>query len=73
MSALLPRRSSRYVYYDCLWAGGPTLTTTQPGDIVALQHGQYGRTEGLVVGSHVDYAVRPIPSFPSHRVNCLPS
>ncbi|KAH9948772.1 hypothetical protein B0H21DRAFT_820705 [Amylocystis lapponica] len=31
-----------------------------PGDIVAVQHGQYGRKEGLVIGSHVDYAGRQI-------------
>lgn len=31
-----------------------------PGDIVAVQHGQYGKTEGLVVGSHYDYAGRQI-------------
>ena len=29
----------------------------QPGDIVAVNHGAYGRKEGLVVGSHIDYAV----------------
>ena len=31
----------------------------QPGDIVAVNHGLYGRKEGLVVGSSVDYAVSP--------------
>ncbi|KAL6307146.1 hypothetical protein BKA93DRAFT_823610 [Sparassis latifolia] len=31
-----------------------------PGDIVAVQHGQYGRKEGLVIGSHIDYAGRQI-------------
>ncbi|KII94692.1 hypothetical protein PLICRDRAFT_33506 [Plicaturopsis crispa FD-325 SS-3] len=31
-----------------------------PGDIVAVQHGLIGRTEGLVVGSHIDYAGRQI-------------
>ncbi|OBZ70343.1 hypothetical protein A0H81_09764 [Grifola frondosa] len=30
------------------------------GDIVAIQHGQYGRREGLVIGSHIDYAGRQI-------------
>jgi hypothetical protein len=30
----------------------------QPGDIVAVRHGVYGRKEGLVVGSHIDYTVR---------------
>ncbi|KZP21562.1 hypothetical protein FIBSPDRAFT_740416, partial [Athelia psychrophila] len=30
------------------------------GDIVAVRHGIYGRKEGLVVGSHVDYAGRQI-------------
>ncbi|TFK46933.1 hypothetical protein OE88DRAFT_1666730 [Heliocybe sulcata] len=29
-----------------------------PGDIVAVQHSQYGKREGLVVGSHYDYAGR---------------
>ncbi|TFY67900.1 hypothetical protein EVG20_g3764 [Dentipellis fragilis] len=29
-----------------------------PGDIVTVNHGAYGRKEGLVIGSHVDYAVR---------------
>ncbi|KAI0692554.1 hypothetical protein BC835DRAFT_1356742 [Cytidiella melzeri] len=46
----------------------PATTTTMsyaddsilPGDIVAVQHGQYGRTEGLVVGSHVDLQGRQI-------------
>ncbi|OCH94545.1 hypothetical protein OBBRIDRAFT_722559 [Obba rivulosa] len=32
----------------------------QPGDIVAVQHGQYGKKEGLVVGTHIDYAGRQI-------------
>ncbi|KAF9266142.1 hypothetical protein L218DRAFT_956521 [Marasmius fiardii PR-910] len=31
-----------------------------PGDIVAVNHGMGGRREGLVVGSHVDYAGRQI-------------
>ncbi|KAI0650373.1 hypothetical protein C8Q79DRAFT_943353 [Trametes meyenii] len=31
-----------------------------PGDIVAVQHSISGRREGLVVGSHVDYAGRQI-------------
>jgi hypothetical protein len=34
------------------------LCNTQPGDIVAIKHGIYGRKEGLVIGSHIDYAVR---------------
>lgn len=33
----------------------------QPGDIVAVNHGAYGRKEGLVVGSHIDYAVSSVP------------
>ena len=32
-----------------------------------MNHGQWGRKEGLVVGSHYDYAVRP-PPFPSPSV-----
>ncbi|KAF8644273.1 hypothetical protein AX16_008575 [Volvariella volvacea WC 439] len=32
----------------------------QPGDIVAVHHGVSGRQEGLVVGSHYDYAGRQI-------------
>ncbi|TFY83112.1 hypothetical protein EWM64_g899 [Hericium alpestre] len=31
-----------------------------PGDIVAVNHGAYGRKEGLVIGSHIDYAGRQI-------------
>jgi len=31
-----------------------------PGDIVAVRHGVKGRQEGLVLGSHVDYAGRQI-------------
>ncbi|TFK68490.1 hypothetical protein BDN72DRAFT_841674 [Pluteus cervinus] len=31
-----------------------------PGDIVAVHHGIGGRQEGLVVGSHFDYAGRQI-------------
>ncbi|PAV21409.1 hypothetical protein PNOK_0403600 [Pyrrhoderma noxium] len=31
-----------------------------PGDIVAVNHGMYGRREGLVVGSTVDYAGRQV-------------
>ncbi|KAH9482232.1 hypothetical protein JR316_0004330 [Psilocybe cubensis] len=31
-----------------------------PGDIVAVRHGTKGRTEGLVIGSHFDYAGRQI-------------
>ncbi|KAF5366515.1 hypothetical protein D9757_012177 [Collybiopsis confluens] len=31
-----------------------------PGDIVAVSHGIGGRREGLVIGSHVDYAGRQI-------------
>ncbi|KAI0787239.1 hypothetical protein BC629DRAFT_498431 [Irpex lacteus] len=27
-----------------------------PGDIVLVNHGYYGKKEGLVVGSHYDYA-----------------
>lgn len=34
------------------------LCIAQPGDIVAIRHGIYGRKEGLVIGSHIDYAVR---------------
>jgi len=31
-----------------------------PGDIVAVNHGVNGRREGLVIGSHWDYAGRQI-------------
>jgi len=31
-----------------------------PGDIVSVQHGASGKTEGLVVGAHIDYAGRQI-------------
>lgn len=31
-----------------------------PGDIVAVRHGLKGRQEGLVIGSHIDYAGRQI-------------
>ncbi|TCD61364.1 hypothetical protein EIP91_008554 [Steccherinum ochraceum] len=31
-----------------------------PGDIVAVQHAYSGRREGLVIGSHIDYAGRQI-------------
>ncbi|KAF8165846.1 hypothetical protein B0H34DRAFT_253397 [Crassisporium funariophilum] len=31
-----------------------------PGDIVAVRHGIYGRQEGLVIGSHIDYAGRQV-------------
>ncbi|KAI0337904.1 hypothetical protein BDW22DRAFT_1432917 [Trametopsis cervina] len=31
-----------------------------PGDIVLVQHGYHGKQEGLVVGSHIDYAGRQI-------------
>jgi len=31
-----------------------------PGDIVAVRHGQKGRQEGLVIGSHIDYHGRQI-------------
>ncbi|KAK0447745.1 hypothetical protein EV421DRAFT_1787881 [Armillaria borealis] len=31
-----------------------------PGDIVAVQHAYSGRREGLVIGSHLDYAGRQI-------------
>ncbi|XP_006456853.1 hypothetical protein AGABI2DRAFT_78494 [Agaricus bisporus var. bisporus H97] len=31
-----------------------------PGDLVAVRHGIKGRQEGLVVGSHIDYAGRQI-------------
>lgn len=41
------------------------LVFLQPGDIVAVNHGAYGRKEGLVIGSHIDYAVR---SDPFHRL-----
>ena len=29
----------------------------QPGDIVTVNNGAYAKREGLVVGSHIDYAV----------------
>ncbi|KDQ64110.1 hypothetical protein JAAARDRAFT_27734 [Jaapia argillacea MUCL 33604] len=32
----------------------------QPGDIVAVHHGPYGRREGLVVGAHYDYTGRQV-------------
>ncbi|KAH8834370.1 hypothetical protein DL96DRAFT_1580342 [Flagelloscypha sp. PMI_526] len=32
----------------------------QPGDIVAVRHGAAGKKEGLVVGSHIDYAGRTV-------------
>jgi len=31
-----------------------------PGDIVSVNHGAYGRREGLVIGSHIDYAGRQV-------------
>ncbi|KAF9060319.1 hypothetical protein BDP27DRAFT_1385585 [Rhodocollybia butyracea] len=31
-----------------------------PGDIVAVNHGMAGRKEGLVIGTHIDYAGRQI-------------
>jgi len=31
-----------------------------PGDIVSVTHGVQGRRDGLVVGSHIDYAGRQI-------------
>ncbi|KAG6853134.1 hypothetical protein C0991_006614 [Blastosporella zonata] len=31
-----------------------------PGDIVAVRHGVKGRQEGLVIGSHIDYAGRQV-------------
>ena len=39
----------------------------QPGDIVAVNHGAYGRKEGLVIGSSVDYAVRPLLLHPHYH------
>jgi len=39
---------------------GPPEEQIVPGDIVAVRHGVYGRKEGLVVGSHIDYAGRQI-------------
>lgn len=39
------------------------LNSLQPGDVVAVSHGAYGRREGLVVGAHIDYAVRFPPLF----------
>ena len=41
-------------------AVGSVAEDILPGDIVAVQHGNYGRTEGLVVGSHIDYAGRKV-------------
>ncbi|KAF5322120.1 hypothetical protein D9619_000226 [Psilocybe cf. subviscida] len=35
-------------------------TVIVPGDIVAVRHGVKGRQEGLVIGSHIDYAGRQI-------------
>ncbi|KDR84235.1 hypothetical protein GALMADRAFT_236919 [Galerina marginata CBS 339.88] len=31
-----------------------------PGDVVAVRHGMKGRQEGLVIGSHIDYAGRQV-------------
>jgi len=31
-----------------------------PGDIVAVRHGFKGRTEGLVIGSYLDYKGRQV-------------
>ncbi|KZT06444.1 uncharacterized protein LAESUDRAFT_736867 [Laetiporus sulphureus 93-53] len=31
-----------------------------PGDIVSVQHGPNGNKDGLVIGSHIDYAGRQI-------------
>jgi len=31
-----------------------------PGDMVAVRHGIKGRQEGLVIGSHIDYAGRQV-------------
>ncbi|KXN81729.1 hypothetical protein AN958_03778 [Leucoagaricus sp. SymC.cos] len=31
-----------------------------PGDVVAVRHGVKGRQEGLVLGSHIDYAGRQV-------------
>ncbi|KAF7353356.1 hypothetical protein MSAN_01524000 [Mycena sanguinolenta] len=49
----------------------PLMSTAEeiiaPGDFVAVSHGAYGRREGLVVGSHIDYAVRHIPLHFSFR------
>lgn len=39
-----------------------------PGDIVAVRHGIKGRQEGLVVGSHVDYAVCLLGVLPEKKV-----
>ena len=43
------------------------LIVNQPGDLVAVQHTS-GRREGLVVGSHIDYAVRALPRTPAPPV-----
>ena len=43
----------------------------QPGDIVAVRHGVKGRQEGLVIGSHIDYAVRVFPSEASSFTSIL--
>ena len=47
----------------------PFTVAQQPGDIVLVNHGHYGRKEGLVVGSHYDYAVN-ILSFLAH-MTCI--
>lgn len=44
---------SELLFYDSRFSYG----SFQPGDIVAVRHGMYGRKEGLVIGSHIDYAV----------------
>jgi hypothetical protein len=53
---LLPLLSP--ILYPCL-VHDHDLSHRQPGDIVAIRHGIKGRQEGLVIGSHFDYAVRP--------------
>lgn len=51
--------------FNMFWT--PILTYgLQPGDIVAIKHGYNGRREGLVVGTHIDWAVRCSNNSPSH-------
>ncbi|KAG2349199.1 hypothetical protein BDR05DRAFT_956588 [Suillus weaverae] len=42
------------------YASLPISSDITPGDIVAVNHDRYGRQEGLVVGSRIDFAGRQI-------------
>lgn len=52
-----PAKMSSYEYEEIV-----------PGDIVAVRHGIKGRQEGLVVGSHIDYAVCLLGVLPEKKV-----